>query len=100
LRVPRTVDDIIGEAAALPLRDAASLIWREKTTFERLEGRRWAPKAMRTPGATARDHALMPFEILHFALVLFRGRARFEGTEIAALAGLRIHFAGIEPVLT
>jgi hypothetical protein len=33
----RTVDDIIGEAARLPLRDAAYLIWREKTTFERLE---------------------------------------------------------------
>ena len=42
---------------------------------------------------------LMPLEILHVALVLFRSRARFEGAEIAALAGLRIHLSGIEPVL-
>jgi hypothetical protein len=40
----------------------------------------------------------MPLEILHGALVLFSGRARFEGAEIAALAGLRVHFSGIEPV--
>jgi hypothetical protein len=41
----------------------------------------------------------MPLEILHGALVPFRRRARFEGAEIAALAGFGIHFAGIEPVL-
>jgi hypothetical protein len=40
----------------------------------------------------------MPFEILHGALVLFRRLPRFEGAEIAALAGLRIYFPGIEPV--
>jgi hypothetical protein len=40
----------------------------------------------------------MPFEILHLAFVLFRSRARFEGAEIAALAGLRIDLSGIEPV--
>jgi hypothetical protein len=31
--------------------------------------------------------------------VLFRRRARFEGAEIAALAGFGIHFSGLEPVL-
>src|ERR1019366_10202871 len=44
-------------------------------------------------------YELMPLEILHGALVLLRGRARFEGAEIAALAGFRIDLAGIEPVL-
>jgi hypothetical protein len=41
---------------------------------------------------------LMPFEVLHVALVLFGGGARFEGAEIAAFAGFRIELAGIEPV--
>ena len=41
----------------------------------------------------------MPLEILHGALVLLRRRAGFESDEIATLAGLRIHFPGIEPVL-
>ncbi len=50
----RTIDDIIGEAARLPLRDAAYLIWREKTTFERLEGRRWRSRDMSTPAVAAR----------------------------------------------
>src|SRR5450432_1696553 len=45
-----------------------------------------------------RNWHLMPLEILHGALVLFRGRARFEGAEIAALAGFRIHLSGIEPI--
>src|SRR5882757_9017821 len=40
----------------------------------------------------------MPLEIPHLALVLFRSRARFEGAEIAALAGLRIELSGIKPV--
>jgi hypothetical protein len=35
----------------------------------------------------------MPFEILHGALVLLRSRARIEGAEIAALAGLRVQLA-------
>ena len=51
----RTVDDIIGEASRLPVRDAAYLIWREKTTFERLEGRRWRPRDVRTPAVAARS---------------------------------------------
>src|SRR5439155_18136474 len=46
----------------------------------------------------AHPTALMPLEILHLALVLFRRRPRFEGAEIAALAGLRIDLSGIEPV--
>jgi hypothetical protein len=40
----------------------------------------------------------MPLEILHGAFVLFRSLARFEGAEVAALAGLRIYLPGIEPV--
>src|SRR5437773_7688655 len=51
------------------------------------------------PPDGANGQALMPLEILHVALVLFRSRPRFEGAEIAALAGLRIHLSGIEPVL-
>src|ERR1700722_3706727 len=48
----------------------------------------------------ARQHGRsMPFEILHGALMLLRGRARREGAEIAPLACLRIFLARIEPVL-
>ena len=42
----------------------------------------------------------MPLEILHGALVLFGGGTRLEGSEIAALAGFRIHLSGIKPVFT
>jgi hypothetical protein len=35
--VPISVEDIIAEAASLPLLDAAYAIWREKVHFERLE---------------------------------------------------------------
>ena len=38
------------------------------------------------------EHWLVPFEILHGSLMLFRRRARFEGAEIAAFAGFRISF--------
>src|SRR3569832_802834 len=48
--------------------------------------------------ASRQCHRSMSFEILHFALVLFRRRARLEGAEIATFAGLRIHLAGVEPV--
>jgi hypothetical protein len=40
----------------------------------------------------------MPFEILHGALVLFCCRTGFEGSKVAALAGFRVDFAGIQPV--
>jgi hypothetical protein len=46
-----TVDALIAEAAALPLPDAAYALWRQKSTFERLELRRWEPKDMSTPAA-------------------------------------------------
>jgi hypothetical protein len=46
------------------------------------------------------DDGSMPLEILHGALVLFGGGPRLEGSEIAALAGFRIHLSGIEPVFT
>jgi hypothetical protein len=41
----------------------------------------------------------MPLEILHLALMLFGRHARFEGAEVAALAGFRVQLARIEPVL-
>jgi hypothetical protein len=52
----RILDDIIAEAAALPLRDAAYAIWREKITFERLEGRVWPPRDFSTPEASEKSN--------------------------------------------
>ena len=49
-----TADDIIGEAANLPLGDAAYAIWRERQTFERLEVKRWTLKDFRKPQAVKR----------------------------------------------
>ena len=49
-----TVEDLIAEAAALPLRDAAYAIWRHKITFERLEGRVWPRRDLSTPEARER----------------------------------------------
>lgn len=40
----------------------------------------------------------MPFEILHGAFVLFGLLATGEGTEVAALAGGGVLFAGIETI--
>src|SRR6185437_4389856 len=45
---------------------------------------------------TARNS--MALEVLHLALVLLRRGARLEGAEVAALAGLGIGLARIEPV--
>src|SRR5579863_1651276 len=42
---------------------------------------------------------LVPLEILHGAFVLFGSLARVEGPQVAALAGLAVLLAGIEPVL-
>ncbi len=39
------------------------------------------------------------FEVLYCAFVLFRPFPRVEGAEVLPLAGLRIYFARIEPVL-
>jgi hypothetical protein len=55
------------------------------------------PGRWRSPDR-ANGSALLPLEILHGALVPFGRRARFEGTEVAALAGFRINVSGIEPV--
>jgi hypothetical protein len=49
--VYRTVDDLIREAADLPLRDAAYALWRQKSAFERLEGRTWPVRDRSTPEA-------------------------------------------------
>src|SRR5258708_20518001 len=51
----RDGDDIMAEAASLPLRDAAYTIWREKSTFERLEGRIWPQRDFSTPEASKRS---------------------------------------------
>jgi hypothetical protein len=40
----------------------------------------------------------MPLEILHVALVFLGGRARFERSEIAALARLGVDLPRVEPV--
>ena len=40
----------------------------------------------------------MPLEILHGALVLFRGLARIKGAKIPSSIGARIDLAGIEPI--
>ena len=49
-----TVEELLAEAAALPLRDAAYAIWRQKLTFERLEGRVWPRRDLSTPEARER----------------------------------------------
>jgi hypothetical protein len=54
--VPQTVDQLLKEAAALPLRDAAYLPWRQKNTFERLEGRVWPRRDTSTPEATEKSN--------------------------------------------
>src|SRR5262245_36458888 len=41
-----------------------------------------------------------PFEKLHLALVPLGGLARAEGAQVPALAGLRIHFARVEAILS
>jgi hypothetical protein len=42
----------------------------------------------------------MPLEVLNVALVFFSGGAGFERAEIATLARLEIHLAGVEPIFT
>ena len=49
-----TVEELLAEAAALPLRDAAYAIWRQKLRFERLEGRVWPRRDLSTPEARER----------------------------------------------
>ena len=51
-----------------------------------------------SPQGETASGELVPLEILHRAFVLFGRRARLEGAEIAALAGLRVRLARIEPV--
>ncbi|MGO8912564.1 MAG: hypothetical protein ACLQDM_25005 [Bradyrhizobium sp.] len=53
--MPQTVDKLIREAAALPLRDAAYAIWRQKIAFERLEGRLWPRRDYSTPEAAGKS---------------------------------------------
>ena len=59
------VAEIIGEAAALPLRDAAYAIWRQKATFERLEGRVWPPRDCSTPEAAEKSRQESFAQIRH-----------------------------------
>ena len=60
-----SVDDIIAEAARLPLPDAAYMLWREKSTFERLEGRRWEPRDMSTPEAIEKSMREVSVQLKH-----------------------------------
>jgi hypothetical protein len=55
--MPQSVDKLIAEAAALPLLDAAYAIWRQKITFERLEGRMWPKRDLSTPEAVEKSMA-------------------------------------------
>ena len=43
---------------------------------------------------------MSPLEELNLSLVLLRRFARSEGSQVSALAGLRIRFPGIKSVLT
>ena len=72
-------------------------LFRPHSAFKPRIGSNLFPGIARA-GREASGAASMPLEILHGALVLFSGYARFEGAEIAALAGLRVQFSGIEPV--
>jgi hypothetical protein len=60
-----TVDDLIAEAASLPLRDAAYAIWWQKSTFERLELRWWPLKDMSTPEARERSMREVSEQLKH-----------------------------------
>ncbi|MGZ5935608.1 MAG: hypothetical protein ACXWLV_12995 [Rhizomicrobium sp.] len=59
--MPITVEDIIAEAAALPLLDAAYAIWREKVHFERLarQARRLTPLEAASPA-----HGFSPAQLM------------------------------------
>jgi hypothetical protein len=63
--LPRTVDELIAEAAALPLRDAAYRLWRQKLDFERLEGRRWPQKDLSTPEAREKSMREIMAQLKH-----------------------------------
>jgi hypothetical protein len=61
----RTVDDLIAEAASLPLRDAAYALWRQKSSFEQLEGRVWPPLDFSTPEAAEKSRQASYAQIKH-----------------------------------
>jgi epoxyqueuosine reductase QueG len=63
--VSRSTDDLIAEAAQLPLRDAAYAIWRQKSTFERLEGRVWPSRDYSTPEAAEKSRQASFAQIKH-----------------------------------
>jgi hypothetical protein len=56
MRDATRVDELIREAAALPLADAAYAIWRQKNTFEHLEGRVWPRRDLSTPEAVEKSN--------------------------------------------
>jgi hypothetical protein len=70
-----------------------------RKTADQIVRDRYDHNQARLGGAARRRAELVPLEILNVALVLFRRCARFEGAEIAALAGLWVDLAGVEPVL-
>ena len=60
-----TIDDRLIAAAALPLRDAAYAIWRQKITFEQLEGRVWPRRDQSTPEAREKSMRESMAQIKH-----------------------------------
>ena len=60
-----TIDELLAEAAALPLRDAAYAIWRQKINFERLEGRVWPRRDQSTPEAREKSMREIRAQIKH-----------------------------------
>ena len=65
LAVAMTIDDLLAAAAALPLRDAAYAIWRQKITFERLEDRVWPRRDQSTPQAREKSMRESMAQIKH-----------------------------------
>jgi hypothetical protein len=53
--VSRTRDDLIAEAAALPLMDAAYAVWRQRMRYEQLEPWRWVRRDYSTPEAAKKS---------------------------------------------
>lgn len=60
-----TVEELIADAAALPLKDAAFALWRRKIDFERLEHRRREPRDMSTPEAQQKSMQEVSAQIRH-----------------------------------
>jgi hypothetical protein len=61
----QTADDLIANAATLPLPDAAYAIWRQRLTFDRLEDRTWPVRDLSTPEAREKSMREISAQIKH-----------------------------------